>query len=82
MKFYEIFAAKFQAKASKTNIEDDCRLIPADRTSIESILEMMKRLITVECWQFSIVQMKPESWSDLISLHLIQLILAVTVEVF
>ncbi|CAH1967306.1 unnamed protein product [Acanthoscelides obtectus] len=110
MKFYEIFAARFQAKASKnfrdfhtfeeiqghiweTNIitpeviflhalKDDFRLIHSERTSIEMIIEMVKRLITVACWRFSIVQIKPELWMDLILLHLIQLILAVTVEVF
>ncbi|CAH1977418.1 unnamed protein product [Acanthoscelides obtectus] len=112
MKFYEIrvFAARFQAKASKnvhdfhtfeeiqghiweTNImtpkviflhalEDDCRLIHAERASIELIIEMMKRLRTVACWRFSIVQMNPELRNDLIFLHLIELILAVAVEVF
>ncbi|CAH1999997.1 unnamed protein product [Acanthoscelides obtectus] len=108
MKFYEIFAARFQAKASKNDfhtfeeiqehiwetnmmtpkviflhaLEDDCILIHVDRTSIELIIEMMKRLITVACWRFSIVQMNPELWNDMIFLHLIQLILAVTVEVF
>ncbi|CAH1961358.1 unnamed protein product [Acanthoscelides obtectus] len=88
MKFYEIFAARFQAKASKnvhdfhtfeeiqgyiweTNIimpkviflhalEDDCRLIHAERTSIELIIEMKKRLITMACWRFSMVQMNPK----------------------
>ncbi|CAH1973040.1 unnamed protein product [Acanthoscelides obtectus] len=110
MKFYEIFAARFQAKASEkvhdfhtfeeiqghiweTNImtpkviflhalEDDCRMVHAERTSIELIIEMTKRLISVACWRFSTVQMNPELWNDLIFLHLIQSILAVTVEVF